>query len=68
MLYLMRVFVRWVGVYVRHILEKFDESIRDHGHEMYSLNCPAVKQSLSENARFSQSFCAKGKRISKGNA
>ena len=53
MLYLMRAFVRWVGVYVRHILEKFDERIRDHGHEMYRLNCPAVKPSLSENARFS---------------
>ena len=53
MLYLMRAFVRWVGVYVRHILEKSDESIRDHGHEMYRLNCPAVKPSLSENARFS---------------
>lgn len=24
-----------LGVYVGHILEKFDESIRDHGHEMY---------------------------------
>lgn len=27
--------------------------VRDHGHEMYRLNCPAVKSSLSENARFS---------------
>ena len=23
---LLRAFLRWVGVYVRHILEKFDES------------------------------------------
>ena len=49
---LLRAFLRCVGVYVRHILEKFDES-KDHGHEIYRLNCPGVKSSLSENARFS---------------